>query len=397
MSGSEAMMQERRLNLSGNEAVSYGVLLCAHPKRKKRLKVPAYPITPQTRVIEKLSEMADEHPDRLEYVALESEHSVGAFLAGAVQTGSEAMSASSGQGILYMAEAITWAVHARLPIKLAVPSRGPFSGWNIRADDTVVHCYLRDSGALISHASTSQEILDGVVFGAKVANEALLPHIGPNYGGFEDSHAVSPVTLHDEEEVADFLGDYRHPIYQGDFTAGGMQTPDTFYKVHRVKAENALEGAKGAIRELSREWNERFETKNWGMMKYHGHEKPETVMVSAANSIAQSAENAVDALNSSGERVGVASLYWVRPFPDEELAELAETAERLVVLDRATLSPLRRDVGSSLFEQGVSPRDVELYGTVLGLGGSNVSQEDLQHIFHLAERGELEFHYGVVA
>ena len=186
--------------IKGNVAAAYAA------KSARVQVISAYPITPQTTVVEKLSEFADagEMPGT-QYIKMESEHSVFACVVGASIAGTRTFTATSGQGIFYGHEMIHWAAGTRLPIVVAIASRGPAPPWNIWADFTDV-CSQRDTGWMTSFCATHQEIYDEILMSYKVCEDydILLPKFVA-YGGFILSHTSKPIIIEDQELVDSYL------------------------------------------------------------------------------------------------------------------------------------------------------------------------------------------------
>ncbi|MCJ7651707.1 MAG: pyruvate ferredoxin oxidoreductase [Candidatus Lokiarchaeota archaeon] len=399
MEAQEDFIQERETKIiKGNVAAAYAA------KSARVQVISAYPITPQTTVVEKLSEFVDngEMPGT-EYIKVESEHSVMASIIGASIAGTRTFTATSGQGLFYMYEMVHWAAGARLPIVTTIASRGPAPPWNIWADFTdIISC--RDTGWLISFAANHQEIYDDVLMSYKISEDydILLPKFVA-YGGFTLSHTSKPVTIEDQEAVDNFLPplpdekgwphiflDPERPMMHGN-----LIMPSGFYYEFRLKIHHTMLLAKEKIKVVSKEFENIF-GRHYGnglIQEYRMNDAD--VAIINYGELAMQMEQAVDDLREEGYKVGCVKLRYLRPFPVEDIINVAKKVKVLGVADRATAfgsptgGPVSSEVKSALYNSGVATKILPI---IMGLGGREVTLEQqknqLKVLTKLNETGE---------
>jgi len=395
----EDFVQERETKIiKGNIAAAYAA------KSARVQVISAYPITPQTTVVEKLSEFVDngEMPGT-EYIKVESEHSVMASIIGASTAGTRTFTATSGQGLFYMYEMVHWAAGARLPIVTTIASRGPAPPWNIWADFTdIMSC--RDTGWMISFAANHQEIYDDILMSYKISEDydILLPKFVA-YGGFTVSHTSKPVTIEDQDAVDKFLPplpdergwphiflDPERPMMHGN-----LIMPSGFYNEFRLKIHHTMLLAKEKIREVTDEFGNTFGRQYGnGLIQEYKMNDADVAIINYGE-LAMQMEQAVDDLREEGYKVGCVKLRYFRPFPVEDVINIARKVKVLGVADRATAfgsptgGPLSSEVKSALHNSGVSTQVLPI---IMGLGGREVSLEQqknqLKVLTKINETGE---------
>ena len=396
----EDFRQERETKIiKGNVAAAYAA------KSARVQVISAYPITPQTTVVEKLSEFADngEMPGT-QYIKFESEHSVMASIIGASTAGTRTFTATSGQGLFYMYEMVHWAAGARLPIVTTIASRAPAPPWNIWADFTdVISC--RDTGWMISFAAGHQEIYDDILMSYKICedHEILLPKFVA-YGGFTVSHTSKPVIIEDQKTVDEFLPplpdekgwphiflDPERPMMHGN-----LIMPSGFYNEFRLKIHYTHTLAKQKIQDVATEFEKKFgRSYGNGLIEEYKMQDAEVAVLNYGE-LAMQMEDAVDDLRNEGYKVGSVKLRYFRPFPVEDIIQIAKKVKVLGVADRATAfgsptgGPVSCEVKTALHGTGVSTRVLPI---IMGLGGREVGLEQqknqLKVLIKLNETGEL--------
>ncbi|MFX0187503.1 MAG: pyruvate ferredoxin oxidoreductase [Candidatus Hodarchaeota archaeon] len=393
-------IQEKEVKIiKGNEAAAYAA------KSARVQVISAYPITPQTTVVEKLSEFVDggEMPGT-QYIKVESEHSVMASIVGASIAGTRTFTATSGQGIFYMHEMLHWAAGTRLPIVVAIASRGPAPPWNIWADFTDV-CSQRDTGWMSSFCATHQEIYDEILMSYKVCEDydILLPKFVA-YGGFILSHTSKPIMIENQEVVDAYLPplpdekgwphifiDPQRPMMHGN-----LIMPSGFYAEFRMKIQEAMIKAKEKIKIAAKEFEKVF-GRNYGngLIQEYKMDDADIGMLIYGD-LALQMEEAVDQVREEGYKVGMAKLRHFRPFPVEDIIEIAKKVKVLGVIDRATAfgsqtgGPVSSEVKSAL-------QDIEVTAKILpmmnGIGGREVTldqqKDQLKILVKMHETGEL--------
>ncbi|MHA1292023.1 MAG: pyruvate ferredoxin oxidoreductase [Promethearchaeota archaeon] len=393
-------IQNREIKIiKGNVAAAYAA------KSAQVQVISAYPITPQTTVVEKLSEFVDggEMPGT-QYIKVESEHSVMACVVGASIAGVRTFTATSGQGIFYMHEMLHWAAGTRLPIVVAIASRGPAPPWNIWADFTDVTSQ-RDVGWMTSFCATHQEIYDEILMSYKICEdpEILLPKFVA-YGGFILSHTSKPIIIEDQNKVNDFLPplpdekgwphifiDPERPMMHGN-----LIMPSGFYAEFRMKIHDAMIKAKEKIKKVAKEFEKTF-GRNYGngLIQEYRMDNADVAMLIYGD-LALQMEEAVDQVREEGYKVGMVKLRHFRPFPVEDIIEISKKVKILGVIDRATAfgsqtgGPVSNEVKAALHNiKGTA----DILPMMNGIGGREVKLEQqkdqLKILINMYETGEL--------
>ena len=359
--------------IMGNHALSYGAMI-------SRVQViAAYPITPQTQVVELLSELCADKKLDAEFVKVESEHSALAACMGASAVGARAFTATSSQGLALMHEIIHWTVGARLPIVLGNINRAMAPPWTIWTDqnDSLSE---RDTGCLQFYCQNNQEVLDTVVQAFKVSEKILLPSM-IILDAFVLSHTSELVDFPDQKLVDEYLPPF-NPRYKLDInephTFGGLTGPDGYYEL-RYKIEEAIQDAKRIIVETGKEFGEMF-GREYGLTESYKMEDADVVLVASAT-IASTARVAVDELRDEGKKVGLLRVRVFRPFPSEEIRELLVGRKKVAVIDRNISfghgGIFAQEIKSALYNSKNIP---PLWSYIIGIGGRDVRVEDIKEI-----------------
>lgn len=389
--------------ISGNVAAAWGA-------RYSRVQViSAYPITPQTTIVEKLSDFVEEGLMDAEYIRVESEHSVMASLIGASYNGVRTYSATSGQGLAYMHEMLHWAAGARLPIVMGVTNRGMAPPWNIWADIQDVMAQ-RDTGWMIFFAATHQEIFDTHLQMFKICEDprVFLPAF-ICHGGFIMSHTSQPVHMPDQSLVDEFLPevpkdgwphfflDPDRPITHGNLQnpGGPSITPDTWYYEYRYLIQEAMEKAKQVIIDVAEEFRKKFGFYHGDLIEKYKCDDTEVALVSIG-SLADQAKVAVDLLREEGYKVGAIKLRCYKPFPTEQFQELANKIKIFPVMERSMAFGLVGGIASvdlkSVFYR--HPKSPFVLPVIAGIGGRDVRVEDQMEVLktavEMAETNEMK-------
>ena len=369
--------------LSGNEAFAEGIRL-ARPQ-----VISAYPITPQTIVVERLSEMVEAGSLRSEFIHVESEHSALSCAMGASSVGARAFTATSSQGLLYMAECLTYASGGRFPIVMMNANRSTALPWNIYGDQRDSISQL-DCGWIQAYAADAQEALDLALMSYRIAErkEVSTPFVA-NLDGFVLTHTYEVVDVPEEEQADRFLPkfetdnklDLEHPRNLA-FSAGPAHNTAFKYKEHV-----GLCNAKAAIKETEAEFAKVFGRQYPGLIEEYRTEDAEYILITLG-SIAGLAKETVDRLRKEGQRVGLVRIRYLRPFPNEEIAKAVSSAKAVAVLEKdisfGNEGTVYTNVNSALHKAGLSIPSSNYIG---GLGGRNISGEEIEGIF-----GELKEH-----
>ena len=369
--------------ISGNEAVSRAVKLA-------RVQViSAYPITPQTTISEKLSEICGSGELNAKFVKVESEHSAMATLIGASSTGARTFTATSAQGLALMHELLFWASGARLPIVLVDVNRAMAAPWTIWCDQTD-SLAQRDTGFLQFYCWSNQEILDTTICAFKIAEELSVPCM-VCYDGFFISHTHEVVDIPDQKEIDSFL-----PPRQTDMkldtsdplTFSGGTLPNNFMEF-RYKLQKTFERAGQVIDDTFDEFAKRF-GRSYKNIEPYFTDEAEFVLL-ASGSAASTVYHTVRKMREAGEKVGFIRLRQFRPLPEKELLSLLKSGVAYGVLDR-NLSPgtggvFTQEIRALLNRNGNPARVGEF---IAGLGGRDITFDDIESIFLKLKQGAAE-------
>jgi pyruvate ferredoxin oxidoreductase alpha subunit len=366
----------KRLALSGNYAVAYAV------KMADVDLIAAYPITPQTTIVEKLSEFVANGELDAEYINVESEHSAMSACVGASLTGARVFTATSSQGLAYMHEVLFIASALRTPIVMANVNRAlsaPLTIWNDHADAMAE----RDSGWIQLWASSAQEAFDMTIEAFKIAEEVLLP-VMVNFDGYIVSHTYEPIMLPDEEEIRRYIPS--KPLTNRlspklAYSVGVVGPPEYYYEM-KYQSLDAMDRSRQRIREIEADFNQNFSKDYKDINTYHMEDAEYALLI--MGSMTGTARVVAENLRRKGEKAGVISIRWFRPFPFERLAEILKGVRAVGVMDRAVTpggasNPLFEDVASGLY--GMKERPV-LQSFVAGLGGRDVPTDEFEMMFN---------------
>jgi 2-oxoisovalerate ferredoxin oxidoreductase alpha subunit len=376
--------------VTGNHTVS-------HAARVGRAQVvSAYPITPQTQVVEKISEFVAEGIMDAKFIKVESEHSAMVACIGAAAAGARTFTATSAQGLALMHEVLHWAANARLPVVLANINRAMGPPWTIWTDQ-IDSLSQRDTGWMQFYAESNQDILDSILISFKVAERVLLPAM-VILEAFFLSHTAEPVDFPEQEEVDRFLPPRvaTHTVDPEDPAAfGGLTGPDHYYELKYME-HNAMLEAKDVIVQTAQEYGD-VTGRYYKMADPYRCEDAETVLV-VSGGVASTVKDAVDEARAAGKKLGSLKMWTFRPFPREDVRELLLGRKRVAVVDRnisfGQEGIFCTEVKASLYGQDGAP---PVLGFIAGLGGRDVKVRDLLAIAEAAEKDDCpEFNwYGV--
>ncbi len=366
----------------GNHAVAWGARLA-------RVEViSAYPITPQTQVVEKLSEMCADGTLAACFIKVESEHSAMAAVIGASATGARTFTASSSHGLLYMHEMLHWAGGGRLPIVMADINRAVGPGWNIWTDQND-SLSQRDTGWVQLYCETNQEVVDTTVMAFKLAEQLNVP-VMLMLDGFYLSHTAEPVDIPDQELVDRFLPkreapyklDVEHP-----HAFGALVKPDAYMEMRWLMQE-ALRKVPQALEAIEKDWMRMF-GRSYGAIEAYRAEDAELLLVTSGT-VTSTARAVVDARRAAGEKIGVLKVKMFRPFPTTLLRDALSGVARVAVLDR-NVSPghggiFAEELRSALYDLPAAERP-EIFGYVLGLGGRDITPTVIDDVIEQTRTG----------
>ena len=348
--------------------------------------IAAYPITPQTHIVEHLAELVADGKLDAEFVPVESEHSALSVCAGTSAVGARTFTATSSQGLALMHEILFIVSAMRLPIIMAVANRAlsaPLSIWNDHSDVMA----SRDCGWVQIFTESGQDTFDQTICAFRIGEDhrVLMPVI-INLDGFTLSHVVEPIYLVDQELVDKFLPPYKpiHALHPDKpLTMGAFAMPEVYAEAKKAQ-DVALRNSYPVILEV---WNQ------WGELTGRHYHPVETYRMEGAKialltmgSFGEIAMEAVDRMRGRGIPVGLLKLRLWRPFPFEVIRQAVQGLETLVVLDRAISfggigGPVCSEIKAALYQQ---PKRPKIFSFIAGLGGRDVPPEQFEEIIQQA-------------
>ena len=357
--------------------------------------ISAYPITPQTHIVEELSHYVANGTLDAEFIPVESEHSAMSAAIGSCAAGARTYTATSSQGLALMYEILFIAPAMRLPIVMTVANRslsGPISIWNDHSDIMAA----RDIGWIQLFVEDGQEALELTMAAFKIAEDhrVLLPII-VNMDGFILTHMIEPIVFPDQDMVDTFLPEYT-PAMRLDpakpATWGPVGVPEVYLEAKK-QYEQALLDSKPVIKEVLKDVNKTFK-RQYKVVETNGKKNPKTMFVTMG-SLGESVYTAVDQLVADGESVGQCRLRLWRPFPTEEFLAAVKGVKRLIVIDRAispgcTSAPVAQELKAVLYGRKDAP---EIVNVVAGIGGRDVPIGDFKEMYYLAKARKLDKTY----
>jgi len=350
--------------------------------------ISAYPITPQTHIVEHLAELVNDGELQSAFIPVESEHSALSAAVGSAAVGARTFTATSSQGLALMHEIMYVASSLRLPMVMSVVNRAlsaPINIWNDLSDIMAE----RDSGWVQLFAINGQEAFDLTLQAFKIAEDprVLLP-VAVNLDGFILSHVIEPIELLEQQEVDQFLTPFQ-PVLRLDpdkpVSLGAFGSPDVFIEVKK-QIEEALIGSQKVVTEVWKDFGRLF-GRNYKPVESYKTKGAETLLITMG-SISETAMTAVDALREKGQKVGLIHIRLWRPFPFKEFLQAIKGAKVLAVLDRALVpggvgGPVGLEVKSALYAKDERPYVAEF---VAGLGGRDLTVETFIEVVDKAER-----------
>jgi pyruvate/2-oxoacid:ferredoxin oxidoreductase alpha subunit len=350
--------------------------------------VAAYPITPQTTLVEAIAEYVAQGEYKGEYICVESEHSAMSACIGASAAGSRTFTATSSQGLLLMHEMLHWAALARLPVVMCNINRVVGPGWNIWVDEND-SISQRDTGWIQFYCSSNQEIFDTVIQAFKLAeHEKVVLPVMVNLNAFILSHTSMPAEIPDQNVVDDYLEKYI-PKWKLDIdnptTFGNIIGPAHYYRVRRSMQDAQL-NAKKLIPQIAKEWMKLSGYFHGDLLEYYKCDGAEYILLSMG-AIGAESKIAIDELQKAGQKIGLARVRVIRPFPVEDIIKLGKQAD-LVVIDRnisvGLEGALFTEVKAALYGQS----DAKATGFIAGLGGKDVTYKDIETMCMKSMKGK---------
>ncbi len=359
--------------LMGNHAASWGA-------RLSRVKmIAAYPITPQTHIVEELSEMCGDGSLDAKFLKVESEHSAMASVIASQSTGVRSFTASSSNGLAYMHEMLHWAAGARLPIVMVNVNRAMAPGWNIWADqgDSLSQ---RDTGWIQIYVEDNQEVLDSVIQGYRIAEKVNLP-VMICYDAFFLSHTYEPVDIPDQAQVDQWLPAYRPACFldtDNPCAFNALVMPDTFMEV-KYKMNKAHERAFQVINETGDSFGRAFD-RPYGCVEKVACEDADLILVTSST-ITSPARLVLKERREKGQKIGLLKMRAFRPFPARTIRETLAGADRVVVIDR-NCSWGKGGIFADEIKSVMAnvPEAPPIFSYIVGLGGRSIRPEMISEL-----------------
>ena len=344
--------------------------------------VAAYPITPQTHIVEHLAELVADGDLDAAYVPVESEHSAMSACVGAAAVGARAFTATAGQGLELMHEVLYLASSMRLPIVMTVVNRAlsaPLSVWGDHSDVMAV----RDTGWIQIFTENGQEGVDNVLCAFRIAEDrkVLLP-VMIHLDGFHLSHMIEPITFPEQDQVNQFLppNDYPLPLDPNKPVSMGDFGPPFIYSEAKWAQEVNLKEAKETVLQAWKEFGDTF-GRHYSPVECYRCEDCRVLLLTMG-SFSETAMTAVDKMKSEGKDIGLMRIRLWRPFPFEEIRSTLKDVDVLIVLDRAISfggpgGPVCSEIKAALYHMEKKPKIVSFVG---GLGGRDISVAGFEEI-----------------
>ena len=361
--------------------------------------VAAYPITPQTEIVQTFSNFVADGLVDTEFVAVESEHSAMSACVGAAAAGARVMTATSANGLALMWEIVYIAASTRLPIVMPVVNRALSAPINIHCDHSD-SMGARDAGWIQLYSENAQEAYENTLQAVRIAEHpALLLPVMVCQDGFVTGHSVERVEIYEDQKVRDFIGQYKplKPLLDLDspVTYGPLDLYDYYFEHKRQQVE-AMSHAQDVILEVGREFGEAF-GHTYGLLEPYQLEDAEVGIV-VLSSTAGTAKVVVDRLREEGFKVGLLKPRVFRPFPGPELVELLKHLQAIAVMDRSISFGAMSDAGPLFLELAAAFQiygpQVPLADYVFGLGGRDIAPTQIESVYRdlleIAETGQVK-------
>ncbi|MBB6480709.1 transketolase C-terminal domain-containing protein [Spirochaeta isovalerica] len=373
--------------LNGNEAVAWGVRL------SRPHVIAAYPITPQTKAVEKLSSFVQNGEMDCKYLHVESEHSAMACSIGSSSVGARTFTATSSQGLLYMSEGLPYASGARLPIVMMNANRSIATPWNIYGDQMDA-MHVINSGWVQLFVEDAQEALDMVIQSFKLAeNHDILTPVMINVDGFVLTHTYEKVDIPGQELVDSFLPAIEkapHLMNDQDPMSLCISAGNQHYMEFKIKQHRDMFKVFEQLERIDRDFEKSFGRSHGGAADGYRNEDADVILVTTG-SVTGTARVVVDSLREKGIKAGLVKLRLLRPFPSDDLYELIGKASAVGILDKNISfgfeGTVYTNVNSSLLQKGYRGRT---FNFIAGLGGRDITKENIEEMFSalLEQKGE---------
>ncbi len=365
--------------LEGSHAIAEVIKSC------KPGVISAYPITPQTHIVEDLAQMVSDGQLKSQFVNVESEHSAASVVLGASATGVRVYTATSSQGLFYMQEVVFNIAGMRLPVVMTCANRAisaPINIWNDQQDSIS----LRDAGWFQVYAEDNQEAVDFHLIGYRLAEDkrVMLP-VMVCMDGFILTHGMETVDMPEQEKVNKFLPDY-NALYKLDpaepISMGLLADPD-YYMETRFAIQETMKESLGYLSGISKEFNSVFGRDYKDLLVEEYQVKDAEKVIVAMGSVCGTVKEVVDEQRAKGKKVGLLRIITYRPFPYARVYEALKDVAKVAVLDKAVslgaYAPVSVEIKAAFYGKKKGPKIVSSF--VAGLGGRDITLETIHEIF----------------
>lgn len=335
----------------------------------------AYPITPQTHIVEDLAQFKADGEAKYEFIRSESEFAAASIVMGASATGARTYTATASQGMLLMTEVLFNIAGMRLPVVLTCANRavsGPINIWNDWQDAVT----LRDAGIIMFFAENVQEAVNLHLLAYKVAEKQMLPVI-VNMDGFILTHIAEPVEMYDQKKVTSFVGEYKPKLgtyldIKKPVGMGCVGFPDVYMEIRKELHDDMVK-TKDVIKKIEPMFEKKFGKKQPGLIEYYGHAKPRTIFVSMG-SVCSTIKQVLDT-KLKDQKIGLLKIVSFRPFPDNEVLAVLKNAKNIAVLDKDISLGSEGILATEIRKlcQGCIKAKVQSF--IIGLGGRDVTED----------------------
>lgn len=377
--------------IEGSRAVAEIIKLC------KPGVISAYPITPQTHIVEELAKMVANGELNSQFVNVESEHSAASVVLGAVSTGVRAFTATSSQGLFYMAEVLFNISGMRLPLVMTCANRAisaPINIWNDQQDSLS----LRDAGWVQLYAENNQEAADFHLMGYRLSEDkSIMLPVMVCMDGFILTHGMETVDIPAQGKVDKFLAPYA-PLYKLDpaqpITMGILADPD-YYMETRFAMQETFKDVLKMIPKICQEFKSQFNRDYKDGLVEEYYLKDADKVIVAMGSVCGTIKEVVDELRAKGKKAGLLKVISYRPFPYARVYETLKDVSKVGILDKAVspgaYAPLAVEVKASFFGKKKSPKVISSF--IAGLGGRDITLESVKEIFRKLNQKEINLEF----
>ncbi|MCX5702067.1 MAG: pyruvate ferredoxin oxidoreductase [Candidatus Omnitrophica bacterium] len=377
--------------LEGSRAVAEAVKLC------KPGVISAYPITPQTHIVEELAQMVADGELKSQFINVESEHSAASVVLGALACGVRAFTATSSQGLFYMAEVLFNIAGLRLPLVMTCTNRSisaPINIWNDQQDSVS----LRDCGFIQLYAENNQEAVDFHLMAYRISEDKsiMLPTM-VCMDGFILTHGMESVDMPEQEKVDKFIASYK-ALYKLDtanpISMGLLADPD-YYLETRFAIQETFKDLLKFIPKVSEEFKSNFGRDYKDCLVEEYYTKDAEKIIVAMGSVCGTIKEVVDELRAKGKKVGLLKIISFRPFPYSRVYEILKDAPRVAVLDKAVslgaYAPLAVEIKAAFFGKKKSPKVISSF--IAGLGGRDITLDSVREVFRKLTQREVSLEF----